>query len=56
MDNFPLLPLAAWVESINSSLSEKQSAEVSKWPAGSAADTLTALLKKRGHKFILKCN
>lgn len=55
MDNFPLLPLAAWLESINGSLSEKQSAELSEQPAGSAADTLIALLKC-GHKFTLTCN
>lgn len=54
MDNFLLLPLATWLESISYSFSKKQS--VSKQPAGSVADMLIALLKRHGHTFTLKCN
>lgn len=53
MDNFPLLPLATKLESINCSLSGKQSAEVSKQPAQSVADTL---IEEALCILTLKCN
>lgn len=53
MDNVPLLPSATQLESINCSLSEKQSAEVCRQPTGSVADTL---IEEAWHIFTLKCN